>query len=179
MDLLSKVVRINKLTGDTLSYVDFSYENGKIQKKVGKVLSNSEITVFDYNELGKLVSSESIMTSISSLDTMQIEFKEYDDKERLIYLRRNVRGKEDIYSWDYQKDFILLKKEFEIFEKENFEQIIEFDDKLQITKIIKKLSLPDGEEVETITRLQYNENDLFSGMTIDNKQIIAVKYIKY
>ena len=177
-NLLSEVVHINKSNGDTLSFDKYIYKNGKLKIIEGKVLSNRETTIFHYNETGKIETSKSIMTSSYLQDTLQIDTKIYDEKERLINLTRIVGDKEDNYSWDYQKKTIVLKKKFEIYKEEETEQVIEFDDNLQITKFTKKINLPNQASRELITEMKYDENDLFLEMTIDGQKIIEAKYIK-
>ena len=177
-ELLLEVVHINKSNSDTLSSDKYNYENGRLKTIEGRVLSNKELTSFCYDKSGKLESSNSIMTSFYSKDTMQIEHKEYDSKERLVHLKRIVGAREDIYIWDYQKDNIILKRKSEIYEKEEIEQEIEFNDDLQITRIKKKITLPNQTQEESITEMKYDKNNLFLKMEIDGKTIIDVEYIK-
>jgi len=175
-DLLSEVIHLTKSNRDTLSYYKYFYENGKLQLKSGRTLSNKEITNYNYNQKGKLTSSKVIMTTMYSQDTMKADFREYDDQERLIYLKRRTRDKEDIYVWDYQEEYTLHKRKRERYKNEKIEQIFEFDDSLKIRKVTT--ITPDGEKSVSITELKYNKDKLLSELLIDNKQLFSVSYIK-
>jgi len=175
-DLLSEVIHLTKSNRDTLSHYKYYYENGKLQLKSGRILSNNEITNYDYNQKGKLTSSKSIMTTIYSHDTLQVDFREYDDQERVIYRKRRARDKEDIYKWDYQEEYTLHRRKREMYKNEKIEQIVEFDDSLNIRKVIT--ITPNGEKSESLTELKYNKDKLFSELIIDNKQLFSVSYIK-
>lgn len=107
------------------------------------------------------------MTTMYSNDTLLVDFREYDNQERLIYRKRRARDKEDIYKWDYQEEYTLHKRKREMYKNEKIEQIVEFDDSLKIRKVIT--INPIGEKSESITEIKYNKAKLFSELIIDNK----------
>jgi len=175
-DLLSEQIHVTKSSRDTLGFRKYFYEKGKLQLIIGRNLTNNEITNYNYNQKGKLISSKYIMTTMYSHDTVQVDFREYDDQERLICLKRRVRDKEDIYVTEYQEEYTIRKMKLEIFKEEEFEQIIKFDDSLQITKVIT--ITPNGKKSESTSEMKYNKDKLLSKLLIDNKLFISVSYIK-
>ena len=174
---LAKVIHLNKSNGDTLSYNQYVYEAGRLKETHKAILSNIEFTDFKYDNNGMLVSSESIMTSKYSNDTLQMEERTYDQEERKTTLRRIVRDKEDVYRWEYKGEYVLMKGRHEIYMTGEFEQRIEFNQNQLITKFIKKARAPNGERLVSTTEMKYDKNHLFTEMTIDGSPIINVEYI--